>query len=154
VSIPVKFKRLHPNAKAPTYGSEQATGADLYAIEDAHVYPGEVTVVGTGIALDLSPFTVDKCAIQTGLDVQVRSRSGLAAKHGIVVLNSPGTIDLDYTGEIKVILFNHGTRSFDIKAGDRIAQIVLGFAVRLGYEEVEDLPETARADGGLGSTGR
>lgn len=140
---PVWFHKLVPNAKTPEYQTPGAAGADLFAVEDVQLYPGYWKAIGTGIAID----------VPTDFEVQIRSRSGLAAKHGIAVLNSPGTIDSDYRGEVKVILINHGATTYDIKAGDRIAQMVLAPVERAIFGEVLKLSETLRGAGGLGSTG-
>jgi len=142
-------KKTLPNAILPTRATAGATGLDLYAAESVTVKMTMTAVVDTGIQLDLSDTPVD-------LDVQVRPRSGLAAKYGITVLNSPGTIDRDYQGNIKVILVNHGEADYTIKVGERIAQLVLGTVKSTG--EIEEAGEltanvTARGEGGLGSTG-
>src|ERR1700761_1762172 len=112
--INVKFKRIHPLAQLPQYMSAGAAGADLSAIEEVHLWPDEAITVRTGLEIEL-PF---------GYEAQVRPRSGLAAKHSITVLNTPGTIDCDYRGEIRVILINHG-KTYTIKPGEHIAQLVI-----------------------------
>jgi dUTP pyrophosphatase len=147
----VNIKRLVPEAILPTFGSTGAAGADLYALTDAIVEHGRVTVVRTGIAIELPE----------GYEAQIRSRSGLAAKHGIQVLNSPGTIDADYRGEISIILVGHITNPmmaferYTIKAGDRIAQMIVSPVVRPRFNEVaEFLTATERGEGGFGSTGK
>jgi len=129
----------------PCYATAGAAGADLQAaVKDAvTLAPGERALVPTGLAM----------AIPTGWEAQVRPRSGLALKHGVTVLNSPGTIDSDYRGEVGVILINHGDAPFTVARGDRIAQIVFAPVAQPALREVEDLPETARGDGGFGSTG-
>ena len=116
---------------------------DVLAAEDVVLAPGGRHAVATGLSL----------AIPAGYEVQVRPRSGLALKHGISVPNAPGTIDSDYRGELKVILINHGSNAFDIRRGDRIAQLVLAPVTRASWLEVDDLDETARGEGGFGSTG-
>lgn len=129
----------------PVYQTAESAGCDLAAAHDSVVLAGGVAVVGTDLHLEIPP----------GLEGQVRSRSGLAAKHGIAVLNSPGTIDSDYRGEVKVILINHGTAPFIIKKGDRIAQLVFSQVYRASFWRSEEpLEETARGAGGLGSTGK
>jgi len=139
-----------PSAKdlpLPSYETEGAAGLDLLAAidpgEDMTLEPGARALVPTGLTL----------AIPTGFEVQVRPRSGLAIKHGISVLNAPGTIDSDYRGEVKVILINHGRAPFIIRRGARIAQMILAPVARLGWEEAGRLPETRRGAGGFGSTG-
>lgn len=130
----------------PHYASEGSAGADARAAVDAPVTiaPGSVAMIPTGLALQ----------IPEGYEVQVRSRSGLAAKYGIFCLNAPGTIDSDYRGEVAVILANFGTEPFIVERGERIAQLVLAKYERIEWREVETLSETARGAGGFGSTGR
>lgn len=143
--IPVPVKRL-PHAEGldlPAYATEGAAGMDVLAAEDVTLAPGTRHAVATGLALAIPP----------GYEVQVRPRSGLALKHGISVPNAPGTIDSDYRGELKVILINHGAEPFAVRRGDRVAQLVLAPVVRARWLEVEDLDETARGEGGFGSTG-
>ena len=135
------------NAKGkPEYGSIEASGLDLKAgIENKIIIKSnEFLVVPTGIILE----------IPKGFEAQVRPRSGLAANNGISVLNTPGTIDSDYRGEIKVILFNHGKNDFLINNKDRIAQMILTPIIKMDLEETDDLPETIRGEGGFGSTGK
>lgn len=131
----------------PAYATADSAGLDLLAAIDTPIElaPGERRLVPTGL----------KIALPTGYEMQVRPRSGLALKHGITLLNSPGTIDADYRGEIGVILINLGTASFTIQRGERIAQMVLAPVSRLAWrEQAEDLSTTARGEGGFGSTGR
>ncbi|WP_119388730.1 dUTP diphosphatase [Taklimakanibacter lacteus] len=128
----------------PAYESEHAAGMDLRAAEDAILPPGGRALVATGFAI----------ALPHGFEAQVRPRSGLAAKHGVTVLNAPGTIDADYRGEIKVILVNHGEAAFAIKRGDRIAQMIVAPVTRIRLSEQASLSDTARGAGGFGSTGR
>ena len=128
----------------PAYETEHAAGMDLRAAEDAILPPGARALVATGFAI----------ALPQGFEAQVRPRSGLAAKHGVTLLNSPGTIDADYRGEIKVILINHGEAAFAVKRGDRIAQMVVAPVTRAVLKESGDLPLTSRGAGGFGSTGR
>ena len=128
----------------PAYESEHAAGMDLRAAEDAILPPGGRALVATGFAI----------ALPDGFEAQVRPRSGLAARHGVTLLNSPGTIDADYRGEIKVILINHGDAAFAVKRGDRIAQMVISAVTRVVLKETAELSGTARGAGGFGSTGR
>ncbi len=128
----------------PAYETEHAAGMDLRAAEDAILAPGGRAMVATGFAI----------ALPHGFEAQVRPRSGLAARHGVTVLNAPGTIDADYRGEIKVILINHGEASFAIKRGDRIAQMIISPVTRIRFTEEDSLSDTARGSGGFGSTGR
>jgi len=133
-----------PTLPLPSYATAGAAGLDLSAAESARLEPGQWRPVGTGLAFD----------IPEGFEGQVRPRSGWAAKFGITVLNSPGTIDADYRGEVKVILVNHGTEAFDIQPGDRIAQLVIAPVVRAELALATSLPDTPRGAGGFGSTGR
>jgi len=130
----------------PEYQTLHAAGMDLLANleEEVSLQPGERKLIGTGL----------KLAIPEGYEAQIRPRSGLALKHGITVLNSPGTIDSDYRGEIKVLLINHGQEPFSIKHGERIAQLILAKYSQISWEIVEKLPETARGESGYGSTGK
>ncbi|MGN8000757.1 dUTP diphosphatase [Sphingomonas sp. 22176] len=132
------------NLPFPRYATDGAAGMDVVAAEDLTLAPGARHAVATGFAM----------AIPAGYEVQVRPRSGLALKHGITCLNTPGTIDSDYRGEIKVILANLGTDDFPIARGDRIAQLVPAPVQRADLDEVTSLDETARGAGGFGSTGR
>ncbi len=127
----------------PVYATAGAAGMDVVAAEEFDLMPGQRYAVATGFAI----------AIPDGYEVQVRPRSGLALKHGITVPNTPGTIDSDYRGELKVILINHGDAPFPIRRGDRIAQLVAAPVQRAGFVEVDDLDATARGAGGFGSTG-
>lgn len=143
----VKFKRLEHGAAIPlpSYGSQEAAGMDLCAAvdEDFILEGGRHTLVPTGFSV----------AIPEGFEGQVRPRSGLAAKSMITVLNTPGTIDSDYRGEIKVILMNHGRTQFRIRRGDRIAQMVISPVTRAAIVLVDELSDTERGEGGFGSTG-
>lgn len=142
----LKIKRLRSSAQLPAYATAGAAGMDVKADlgnDFLYVKPGEAVVVPTGLSME----------IPEGYEVQVRPRSGLAAKNGVTVLNSPGTIDSDYRGEVKVILINHGPVEFSINHGDRIAQLVLSKVERLPIVEVQETNETDRGAGGLGSTG-
>lgn len=144
-SIPVRIKRLRPTP-VPCYMTEHAAGVDLHAALDADfvLHPGERALVPTGIAIELLP----------GYEAQVRPRSGLALRHGIALVNSPGTIDADYRGEIGVIVINHGSDPFTIANGERIAQMVFARCERAQFIEVEELGGTDRGAGGFGHTGR
>ena len=143
VGIPVKVKLTKDGSTVPIYSSELANGADLVSAEEVIIFPGKVGVIGTGLVIDYP----------AGYDVQIRSRSGLAAKHGVFVLNSPGTIDPDYHGEIKVILLNTGDRNFKVTVGMRIAQMLVAPVCRCDFQPWKEVKETERGAGGLGSTG-
>lgn len=129
----------------PSYMTEQAAGMDLFAAvaEDAAILPGERKLVPTGVVV----------ALPEGYEAEVRPRSGLALKHGVTLVNAPGTIDADYRGEVKVILINHGPVPFRVARGDRIAQLVVAAVAPVRFERAETLPETDRGEGGFGSTG-
>ena len=144
-SVAVRIRRLDHNRDLPlpAYATAGAAGMDVVAAEDMTIAPGARHAVATGLAL----------AIPVGFEIQVRPRSGLALKHGVTVPNTPGTIDSDYRGELKVILINHGDTTFVVQRGDRIAQLVLAPVTRATWLEVEQLDETARGEGGFGSTG-
>jgi dUTP pyrophosphatase len=128
----------------PTYATDGAAGLDVVAAEDRTLAPGERHAVATGFAI----------AIPDGYEVQVRPRSGLALKYGVTCLNTPGTIDHDYRGEVKVILANLGSEPFEVRRGERIAQLVPAPVVKAAFREVEALAETSRGAGGFGSTGQ
>ncbi len=139
------FRRVTPHdLPLPAYATEGAAGIDLRAAADHRLDPGGRQLIGTGFAM----------ALPDGCEGQIRPRSGLAARHGLTVLNAPGTIDADYRGEVKVLLVNLGTELVEIAAGDRIAQLVVAPVSRLLPVEVTELPDTARGAGGFGSTGR
>lgn len=143
--VPVRIKRL-PHGEGlelPHYATAGAAGMDVLSAEDVVLAPGGRHAVATGFAL----------AIPEGYEVQVRPRSGLALKHGISLPNTPGTIDSDYRGELKIILINLGSDSFAVARGDRVAQLVLAPVTLARWAEVDDLDETARGTGGFGSTG-
>lgn len=148
--IAIGVKRLPHSAglELPSYATEEAAGMDLHAAikEESPVtlHPGDSAMIGTGLAI----------ALPMGFEAQVRPRSGLAAKHGITVLNSPGTVDSDYRGEVKVILINHGKQAFEIKRGERIAQMIIAPVTQSQWVALDDLPETMRGAGGFGSTGK
>ncbi|GAX87845.1 dUTP pyrophosphatase [Lebetimonas natsushimae] len=140
----LKVKKLNKEAIIPAYQSEEAAGFDLHSIENVVIKPGERKLIGTGLAFE----------IEKGYEIQIRPRSGLAYKHGITVLNTPGTIDSDYRGEIKVLLINLGSENFEVKKGERIAQAVVAPVVQAKFAEVEELSDTKRGGGGFGSTGK
>lgn len=143
--IPVLVKRL-PHGEGlelPAYATEGAAGMDVVAAEDVMLASGARHAVATGIAVAIPP----------GFEIQVRPRSGLALKHGVTVPNTPGTIDSDYRGELKVIMINLGSEPFEIRRGDRVAQLVLAPVVRASWLKVDELDETLRGEGGFGSTG-
>ena len=144
--IEIEFNRL-PHGEGlplPCYATAGAAGMDVVAAEDLTLEPGERHAVATGFAI----------AIPDGHEVQVRPRSGLALKHGVTCLNTPGTIDQDYRGEVKVILANLGTEPFAVRRGERIAQLVPAPVLKARFREVDELSETSRGAGGFGSTGR
>ena len=144
--IEIELRRL-PHGEGlplPAYATKGAAGLDVVAAEDLTLAPGQRHAVATGFAI----------AIPSGYEVQVRPRSGLALKHGITCLNTPGTIDEDYRGEVKVILANLGSEAFRVCRGERIAQLVPGPVLKAHFREVETLSETSRGTGGFGSTGQ
>lgn len=142
----VSLKKLHPSACIPSYMSPLAAGLDLCAVLDQPVSlnPGERQLIPTGIAI----------ALPEGYEAQIRPRSGLALRDGITLVNSPGTIDADYRGELKVIVINHGQKQVMIEHGERIAQMVIAPIVQVKLEQVESLDDTKRGCGGFGHTGR
>ena len=142
----VLIKKLDPSVKLPSYKTKGASGMDLMAFikEPINVKPKTSSLISTGISV----------AFSKNYEIQIRPRSGLAAKNNISVLNTPGTIDSDYRGELKVILFNHGNVDFFINNKDRIAQMILTPVIKMSLEETDDLPETIRGEGGFGSTGK
>ncbi|MEZ5362858.1 MAG: dUTP diphosphatase [Bryobacterales bacterium] len=144
--LPLPVRKLHPAAKLPAYahGPDEDSGLDLCAVEAVTLPAGKWAAVPTGIAVE----------IPSGYEGQVRPRSGLAARHGIALLNAPGTIDPGYRGEIKVLLINHSEEDFRIEAGDRIAQLVIAAYARVACRWEEALSESERGEGGFGSTGR
>jgi dUTP pyrophosphatase len=141
--VKLNVKRLSPTATLPSYSHPGDAGLDLYASVAVAIEPGETRLVGTGISIELPPNT----------EAQIRPRSGLALKQGITVLNTPGTIDQGYRGEVGVILINHGRSRFDVQPGMKIAQMVVAPFVRVTVEEAGELTSTARGHGGFGSTG-
>ncbi len=144
--VKVLFKRLNQKAKLPSYKTSGSSGMDLMACVDEpiKIKPNESKLIPTGIAI----------AIPEDTEFQIRPRSGLAAKSSISVLNTPGTIDSDYRGELKIILFNHGKDQFTVNHEDRVAQMVLMPILKVEIEETNELPETIRGSGGFGSTGK
>ena len=144
--VKVLIKKLDPNVKLPEYKSDGASGMDLLAFikETINIKPKTSSLIPTGLSV----------AFSKNYEIQIRPRSGLAAKKNISVLNTPGTIDSDYRGEIKVIIYNHGDTDFVINNGDRIAQMILAPVIKMKLEETDKLPETLRGKGGFGSTGK
>ena len=144
--VKVLVKRLDPLVKLPSYKTEGASGMDLMAFikEPINISPNSSYLVPTGLSV----------AISENYEIQIRPRSGLAAKNNISVLNTPGTIDSDYRGEIKVVIFNHSKQNFIINNGDRIAQMILSPILKMELEETDNLPDTVRGEGGFGSTGK
>ena len=144
--VKVLVKKLNSKVKLPSYKTEGSSGMDLIAFVDKpiEIKPNNSALIPTGLSI----------AIPEDCEVQIRPRSGLAAKSNISVLNTPGTIDSDYRGELKVILFNHGNKQFIVKNNERIAQMVLTPILKVDFEEVESLPDTVRGAGGFGSSGK
>ena len=142
----VLIKKLNPTVELPVYKTSGASGMDLMAFIEGQIKipPNSSYLVPTGLSM----------AFSEDYEVQIRPRSGLAAKKGITVLNTPGTIDSDYRGEIKIILFNHGKEDFIVNNKDRVAQMILTPIVKMELEETNDLPDTLRGEGGFGSTGK
>ena len=142
----VLIKKLDPSVELPAYKTDGASGMDLMAFinEPITLKPKSSCLVPTGLSV----------AFSNNFEIQIRPRSGLAAKNSISVLNTPGTIDSDYRGELKVILFNHGNNNFLINNKDRIAQMILIPVIKMSLEETDNLPETIRGEGGFGSTGK
>ena len=144
--VKVLVKKLDPQVQLPTYKTKGSSGMDLMAFvkNPIKIAPKSSALIPTGISL----------ALPNDVEIQIRPRSGLAAKSNISVLNTPGTIDSDYRGEIKVILFNYSNEEFIVKNEDRVAQMVLMPILKVDFEEVDNLPETLRGAGGFGSTGK
>jgi dUTP pyrophosphatase len=142
----LRVQRLRDGAQLPKYMSDGAAGLDLAALVDNEVTirPGERALIGTGLAI----------ALPRGHEAQVRPRSGLAWKHGVTVLNAPGTVDEDYRGEVKVLLVNHGQEPFVVRTGERVAQLVIARVERVAIAEEAALDDTVRGVGGYGHTGR
>ena len=141
--IPVRFKKEHPDAAAPAYMSEHAAGADLCSIEDFVLAPGARQLISTGLSVE----------VPVGYEMQIRPRSGIALKNGVTVLNTPGTIDADYRGVVKVLLANTSADPFPVEKGMRIAQAIIAPVSRGQFTEADELSATARAAGGFGHTG-
>ena len=141
--VVTRVKKLVEGAKLPSYATYGDSGADLFSVEDVTVAPGGRVLVHTGIAIALPDYH----------EAQVRSKSGIALKAGIMVLNSPGTVDEGYRGEVGVILYNAGTLPYEVKAGEKIAQLVIKPVYQSNFVEVAELDETVRGEGGFGSTG-
>ena len=144
--VKVLIKKLNPNVEIPSYKTNGASGIDLMAFTDKpiKISPNSSYLVPTGLSI----------AFSDNYEMQIRPRSGLAAKNSITVLNTPGTIDSDYRGEIKIILFNHGKKDFIINNKDRVAQMILTPVAKIKFEETDNLPDTLRGEGGFGSTGK
>jgi dUTP pyrophosphatase len=144
--VKVLLKKLDPKVQLPSYKTKGSSGMDLMAFikDPIKIAPNTSALIPTGISV----------AISSDVEIQIRSRSGLAAKSSISVLNSPGTIDSDYRGELKIILFNHSKEEFVVRNNDRIAQMVLMPVLKIDFEEVDNLPDTLRGSGGFGSTGK
>ena len=144
--VKVLVKKLDPAVKLPEYKTDGASGMDLIAFikEPINIKPKTSSLIPTGLSV----------AFSNDYEIQIRPRSGLAAKNNISVLNTPGTIDSDYRGEIKIIIYNHGGKDFIVNNGDRIAQMVLSPVVKIELEEKNELPKTIRGEGGFGSTGK
>ena len=142
----VLIKKLDPDVKLPSYKTNGASGMDLIAFikKPVNIKPKSSSLIPTGLSV----------AFSKNYEIQIRPRSGLAAKNNISVLNTPGTIDRDYRGELKILIFNHGNKDFEVNCGDRIAQMVLIPVVKMELEETNNLPETIRGEGGFGSTGK
>jgi len=139
----ILVKKISADAKLPSYAHPGDSGMDLYSVEETVIEPGERKMIKTGI----------KIAIPKGFEAQVRPKSGIAANNGVTVLNSPGTIDSGYRGEVQVILANLGKEAFKVEKGKKIAQLVIAKVEEAEMEEVEELDETTRNDAGFGSTG-
>ena len=144
--VKVLVKKLDPKVQLPSYKTKGSSGMDLMAFikDPIKIAPNTSALIPTGISV----------AIPNDVEIQIRPRSGLAVKSSISVLNTPGTIDSDYRGELKVILFNHSKEEFVVRNNDRIAQIVLTPVLKIDFEEVDNLPDTLRGSGGFGSTGK
>ena len=144
--VKILVKKFNKNIKLPTYKTSGSSGMDLVALVKGkiNIKPGKIAIIPTGIAI----------AIPMNYEIQIRPRSGLAAKKNISILNTPGTVDSDYRGEIKIILINLSKKSFVVKSGDRIAQMILCPVAKGRLKEVKNLPKTVRGKGGFGSTGK
>jgi len=143
MDVKVRFKRIHNDARIPFQAHEGDAGLDLFSVEEKTIKAGEAALIATGIQIELPK----------GTEAQVRPRSGLALNHSITVLNSPGTIDEGYRGEIKVILINHGKKDFKVEKQMKIAQMIIAPVLNVRIEEAEELSKSERGSGGFGSTG-
>ena len=145
VRLQLRARKLHPDAQLPCFahGPDEDAGMDLYAVEEAMLAPGGRASVGCGIALEIPP----------GYEGQVRPRSGLAAKHGVTLVNAPGTIDPGYRGEVRVLMINLSREAYLVKPGERVAQLVIGAYAAPEWRWSETLDDSDRSDGGFGSTG-
>lgn len=139
----VKIKLINENGHIPVRATSESAGFDIYSSEDTVIESGEYKAVSTGFSMEM----------KSGMEAQIRPRSGLAAKHGITVLNSPGTIDSDYRGEVKILLINHSRECFNIKKGERIAQMIFSKVIDVNIIQSENLNSSVRGEGGFGSTG-
>lgn len=139
----ILIQKTHEDAKIPEFAHKGDAGADLYSVEETQISPNEIKLVSTGI----------KIAIPEGYEIQVRPKSGLALNHGITLLNTPGTIDAGYRGEVKVIMVNFGKETFKVEKGSKIAQLILNKIEFPEFEITEKLPDSLRKEGGFGSTG-
>ena len=144
--VKILIKKLNSKVKLPKYKTDGSSGMDIMAFIDkpVSIMPKKSELIPTGLSI----------AIPQNTEIQIRPRSGLASKNNISVLNTPGTIDSDYRGELKIILFNHGSENFIINNNDRVAQMVLVPIIKMELEEINELPETIRGEGGFGSTGK
>ncbi len=142
--VKIRIRKIRDNAVIPHYEHDGDAGMDLYAVEDSTLRPGERKLIPTGFQVE----------IPVGYEMQIRPKSGLALKHGVTVLNTPGTVDSCYRGEVGVIVLNASDRDYEVKAGEKVAQAVIAKVEKAVIEEVEDLTETQRGSGGFGSTGR
>lgn len=140
----LKVKKINKEAIIPKYAKKGDTGLDIYSVNEVTLYPGERALIKTGIAIELPPNT----------EAQIRPKSGLALKHGLTVLNTPGSVDNGYRGEVGVIIINHGQNPYTIEKGDKIAQLVIKPTLTVEIMEVDDLSDTERGDTGYGSSGR
>ena len=141
--IKIKIKKINPEAIIPHYSHEGDAGMDVYSVEDSVIKFNERKSISTGLAFE----------VPRGFEIQVRPKSGLALNNGITILNTPGTLDSGYRGELKVIIFNTSNQSYQVKKGEKIAQIVLARYEEAEIEETNELSQTKRAEGGFGSTG-
>jgi dUTP pyrophosphatase len=139
----LKIKKIHPEAKTPHYAHPGDAGLDLFSVQEAELLPGSSQLIRTGIVIELP----------NGMEAQIRPRSGLALKHQITILNTPGTIDAGYRGEIGVIMINHGKEPFHIHKGMKIAQMVIQRVIRVDVEVVDELSQSLRGTDGFGSSG-